>query len=234
MGMPGTATGGGDPAVLEDPTGRRARWMGWAGRAVFVLFLGWLLAIVLGGLGLMPIAGIPLAHVLKAPRRGPPPLVELPKPRTPSASDLRPALPASVFAAKTAGAARPAQSHGRSATAQKNTSTTPRRAGVHGRSAAAPGHPGRPRRARRAREERNPTQKDHHDTETGSGTREERGRAGADENDSRRHRRAREHRNQTRKGDDDRGFDRGSCGRARWRPTNANDDNVCVPKPKKT
>jgi hypothetical protein len=138
MGMPGTATGGGDPAVLEDPTGRRARWMGRAGRVVFVLFLGWLLAIVLGGLGLMPVAGIPLAHVLKAPQ-GPPPLVKLPQPRMPSASDLRPALPARVFAEKTASAARRA-SHGKSGTAHKNTSTTPRRAGVHGRRAAAPGH----------------------------------------------------------------------------------------------
>ena len=30
---------GNEPAVLEDASGRRARWMRRAGRAVFVLFL---------------------------------------------------------------------------------------------------------------------------------------------------------------------------------------------------
>jgi len=46
---------GNEPAVLEDASGRRARWMRRAGRAVFVLFLAWLVAIVLGGLGLTPV-----------------------------------------------------------------------------------------------------------------------------------------------------------------------------------
>jgi len=66
---------------------------------VFVLFLGWLLAIVLGGLGLMPVTGIPLVHVLR-PSQGPPPLAKVPRPRQPSAADLRPAVPAKVFAAR--------------------------------------------------------------------------------------------------------------------------------------
>ena len=90
MGI-GRKVGGGGSAVLEDPTGRRARWLRRAGRCVFLLFLGWLLAIVLGGLGLMPIAGIPFAHVLR-PSQGPPALAKLPQPRQPSASDLRPAV----------------------------------------------------------------------------------------------------------------------------------------------
>src|SRR5216684_2057425 len=100
MGVETQASGGGS-AVLEDPTGRRARWLRRAGRCVFFLFLGWLLAIVLGGLGLVPVAGIPLTHVLR-PSQRPPPLATLPEPRKPSASDLRPALSAPVFAARTA------------------------------------------------------------------------------------------------------------------------------------
>jgi hypothetical protein len=70
-------TGGGGSAVLEDPTGRRARWFRRAGRCVFLIFLAWLLAIVLGGLGLMPVTGIPFAHALR-PSQGPPPLAKLP------------------------------------------------------------------------------------------------------------------------------------------------------------
>ncbi|MGZ4337234.1 MAG: hypothetical protein ACXVRA_07955 [Gaiellaceae bacterium] len=138
MGMPGTTVGGGS-GVLEDPTGKRARWLRRAGRFVFLLFPGWLLAIVLGGLGLMPVAGIPLVHVLR-PSQGPPPVVKLPRPRQPSAADLRPAVPAKVFAATVARARRQAPapvagSHGRSSTAPGQTKTSPSR----GRSTTAPG-----------------------------------------------------------------------------------------------
>lgn len=135
MGMPGTTVDGGGLAVLEDPTGRRARWMRRAGRLVFALFLGWLLAIVLGGLGLVPVAGIPFTHVLR-PSSGPSPLVKLPRPRQPSASDLRPALSATAFAAGAGKAGRqapPARSRGRN-------SSAPGSGGVsHGRSTLAPG-----------------------------------------------------------------------------------------------
>jgi hypothetical protein len=134
-GMPGPTVGGDGSGVLEDPTGTRARWMRRAGRLVFVLFLGWLLAIVLGGLGLMPVAGIPLTHVLR-PSQGPPPLTRLPTPRTPSASDLRPAVPAKVFTARVAKktAHRASHvSHGKSSVAPGQTKTS------HGKSATAPG-----------------------------------------------------------------------------------------------
>ena len=87
MGTPGTSIDAGGSSVLEDPTGRRARWLRRAGRVVFLLFLAWLLAIVLGGLGLMPVAGIPLTHALR-PSQGPPVLPEVLKPRPPSPSDL--------------------------------------------------------------------------------------------------------------------------------------------------
>jgi hypothetical protein len=149
-------TGGGS-AVLEDPTGRRARWLRLAGRCVFLLFLGWLLAIVLGGLGLMPVAGIPFAHVLR-PSQGPPALAKLPQPRQPSASDLRPAVSAKVFAATVGRASqqaprsvigsrgrsssapgRAAVSHGRSTTAPGQTKTSPSSSVSHGRITTAPG-----------------------------------------------------------------------------------------------
>jgi len=143
MGIPGETVGGGGSAVLEDPTGRRARWLRRAGRVVFVLFLGWLLAIVLGGLGLVPVTGIPFVHVLR-PSHGPPPLAKLPRPRQPSAADLRPAVSADAFAARIARSRRQAPasaigSHGRSATAPGQTKTSPSAGVSHGRSTTAPG-----------------------------------------------------------------------------------------------
>jgi hypothetical protein len=129
--MTGTTTAGGGRAVLEDPTGTRARWLRRAGRLVFLLFLAWLLAIVLGGLGLMPVAGIPLTHVLR-PSQGPPPLKKLPTPVKPSASDLRPAVSAKAFVA--------AQQAGKSAVAPGHTKKTTTAAASPGKSAVAPGH----------------------------------------------------------------------------------------------
>jgi hypothetical protein len=125
----GTTDGGGGSAVLEDPTGRRARWLKRAGRGVSLLFLVWLLAVVLGGLGLIPVAGIPFTHVLQ-PSQGPPVLTKLPQLRQPSASDLRPAVPAKVFAATVGktGQQPPGGttgSHGKSATAPGQTKTSP-------------------------------------------------------------------------------------------------------------
>ena len=123
MGL-GTTVGGGGSPVLEDPTGRRARWYRRAGRFVSLLFLAWLLAIVLGGLGLIPVAGIPFAHVLQ-PSQGPPVLAKPPQPRQPSASDLRPAVSAKVFAPTVGGAGQQAAgSNGKSATAPGQTKTT--------------------------------------------------------------------------------------------------------------
>lgn len=134
----------GGSSVLEDPTGRRARWLRRAGRLVFVLFLVWLVAIVLGGLGLVPVPGILGAHVLR-PAQGPPVLTRLPKPAAPPASDLRPALTAQAFAATRARKkATPAAStpHGQSATAPgqtKTTTTTTHGKGARGKSALVHG-----------------------------------------------------------------------------------------------
>src|SRR5918999_927352 len=82
----------GGRAVLEDATGRRGRWMRRLGRTLTVLLLVWLVVLVGGGLGLTPVANLPLGGVLR-PSEGPEPLAVLPKPRKPSADDLRPARP---------------------------------------------------------------------------------------------------------------------------------------------
>jgi hypothetical protein len=143
MATPETTIGGGGFSVLEDPTGKRARWMRRAGRVVFIVFLAWLLAIVLGGLGLTPVGGIPLTHSLR-PSTGPAPLAKLPDPRQPSVSDLRPAVPAAAAAASTGTAGQqahsvPVRQRGQSATAPGQTKTTTVSAS-RGRSATAPGH----------------------------------------------------------------------------------------------
>jgi hypothetical protein len=135
--------GGGTHAILEDPRGRRALWMRRAGRVVFLLFLCWLLVIVLGGLGLIPVKGIPLVRAMRV-SQGPPELAKLPTPVLPSASDLRPALPAgSTASAVTAPqpvAPKAAPVHGKSTAAPGRTKTKPaRRGGSAGKSAAAPG-----------------------------------------------------------------------------------------------
>jgi hypothetical protein len=126
-----TTAGDRVPTVLEDPSGKRARWLRRGGRVLFLVFLAWLVATVLGGLGLVPVTGIPFAHVLR-PTMGPPPIVKPLRPRQPSVSDLRPALP-TVTRMPTA----PVVAHGKSTVApgqtKKKTTTT------HGKSTVAPG-----------------------------------------------------------------------------------------------
>ncbi len=55
-----SSPGGAGFGVLADPTGRRGRSLRRVGRAVAVLFAGWLAALALAGLGLLPGVGIPL------------------------------------------------------------------------------------------------------------------------------------------------------------------------------
>jgi hypothetical protein len=127
MDLRSTTPGSGEPTVLEDVSGRRARWMRRGGRVVFVLFSAWLVAILLGGIGLSPVPGIPLTHALR-PSHGPPPLARPLHPRPPSASDLRPALPAV------------ARAHGR-----RHGPPGAKPVPARGRSSLAPGHGGAPR-----------------------------------------------------------------------------------------
>jgi hypothetical protein len=83
---------GSERAVLEDATGRRGRWMRRVGRSATLLIFGWLVVLLLGGLGLTPVANLPLAGTLR-PSEGPEPLAAVPKPRKPSPADLQPAEP---------------------------------------------------------------------------------------------------------------------------------------------
>lgn len=80
-------------AVLEDPTGRRRRRLRFAGRVLALALTLWLVALVLGSVGLSPVPGVPFARVLR-PAGPPPPTKKLPKPEQPRAADLEPALPA--------------------------------------------------------------------------------------------------------------------------------------------
>jgi hypothetical protein len=100
----GTAAAPRGTAVLEDPTGKRRRRLRLAGRAIAVVLTLWLLGLVLGGLGLDPVPGIPFARSLR-PAVAPPAVPRLPRPSPPSPADLQPALPAG--ARIVAGAPRP-------------------------------------------------------------------------------------------------------------------------------
>jgi hypothetical protein len=131
-----------EPGILEDASGQRARWMRRAGRVVFLFFLAWLAAILLGGLGLTPFPRLPLAHTLR-PSPGPP-KGKLPRPTPTPAADLVPALPAAAVplppvrgkSATAPGHTKTTTTPGKSATAPGHTKTTT----THGRSANSPGH----------------------------------------------------------------------------------------------
>src|SRR5947209_3929817 len=72
--------------VLSDPSGRRQRVLALAGRVIGVLFLLWLLALGLAGLGLLPTSAIPFARGLGL--QAPPALKTFPSPKPPTRSDL--------------------------------------------------------------------------------------------------------------------------------------------------
>jgi hypothetical protein len=60
--------------VLADPTGRRRRRLAIAGRVATTVLGLWLLVLILGGLGLEPIAGLPIVGDLGAREAAPPAL----------------------------------------------------------------------------------------------------------------------------------------------------------------
>src|SRR6478672_4135291 len=104
----GTPTPAGT-AVLEDPTGRRRRRLRLLSRAIALALTLWLVALVLGAAGLSPVPGVPFARIFRAPAAPAP--KKLPTPVQPTASDLKPARPASHAAAARASipaASRPA------------------------------------------------------------------------------------------------------------------------------
>src|SRR4051794_41684784 len=62
--------------VLADPSGRRRRRLAIAGRVATAALGLWLAVLILGGLGLQPLSGIPVAGDLGAQGTEPPPLPE--------------------------------------------------------------------------------------------------------------------------------------------------------------
>ena len=62
--------------VLSDPTGRRRHRLVIAGRVVTTILGLWLVVLILGGLGLQPLAGLPLVDNLGAREAAPPALPE--------------------------------------------------------------------------------------------------------------------------------------------------------------
>lgn len=96
--------------VLEDATGRRLRRMRLVGRAVAVVVFLWLVVVVLGGIGVGPANRIPFGHLLR-PTAGPPRLDRSVRVAQPTAAQLRPALSAPAYAARSA-AARAQNSNG--------------------------------------------------------------------------------------------------------------------------
>jgi hypothetical protein len=88
-------------SVLADPSGRRARRLAHAGRAMVGVFVVWLAGLALAGIGILPAGDVPLGPPLVS--QSPPRLTRLPKPHPPTRSDLFPALPsASVVSSATA------------------------------------------------------------------------------------------------------------------------------------
>jgi hypothetical protein len=62
--------------ILADPTGRRRRRLANAGRAATAVLGLWLVVLILGGLGLQPLAGLPIVGGLGAREAAPPALPE--------------------------------------------------------------------------------------------------------------------------------------------------------------
>lgn len=138
-------------AVLEDPTGRRRRRLRLASRVIAVALTLWLVALVLGGVGLSPVPGVPFAHVLR-PASPPPATKRLPKPAQPTAADLQPALPAGSPAS--AVAAQPVPVAGQRTTPHAGTTTpatkhspNPRSVAVHTMPPSVDGAPAAGQRA---------------------------------------------------------------------------------------
>ncbi len=85
--------------VLVDSTGRRRRRMAIAGRVATTALGLWLVVLILGGLGLQPLAGLPIVGDLGAREAAPPALPErvqaaVAKHTTVPVPSRRPAVPA--------------------------------------------------------------------------------------------------------------------------------------------
>jgi len=79
--------------VLVDPTGRRARQLRVVGRMLASVLLLWLCGLVLGGVGMLPLPGVPLGAGLRVAQE---PAAIPSRGHDPSAPALGPALPPKV------------------------------------------------------------------------------------------------------------------------------------------
>jgi hypothetical protein len=88
----GAAQGPRVSAVLEDPTGKRRRRLRILARLIALAMSIWLVALLLGAVGITPVGSIPFVRAFKPP--APPPVIhKLPRPRPPTVAELQPALP---------------------------------------------------------------------------------------------------------------------------------------------
>lgn len=135
--------------VLADPTGRRRRRLAIAGRIATAALGLWLAVLILGGLGLQPLAGIPIVGDLGAHGTAPP---ALPK-RVQAATAKRPTVASPPRAARVPVTTGPVRPRPRPVTApspaktpppaRKAPATSPGRAKtIPGRAPAPPAPPG--------------------------------------------------------------------------------------------
>jgi hypothetical protein len=101
----GAAHGPRRSAVLEDPTGNRRRRLRVVARLIALSMSIWLVALLLGAVGITPVGSIPLVRAFKPPA-SPPVIHKLPRARPPTVAERQPALPASAAPASTAGVQR--------------------------------------------------------------------------------------------------------------------------------
>ena len=87
--------------VLADPTGRRRRRVAMAGRVATTVLGLWLVVLVLGGLGLQPLAGLPIVGRLGVRAAAPPALPERVQAAVIRGGAVAPARPAALTPAGT-------------------------------------------------------------------------------------------------------------------------------------
>jgi hypothetical protein len=100
----GAAHGPRRSAVLEDPTGNRRKRLRIVARLIALSMSIWLLALLLGAVGITPVGSIPFVRVFKPPAS--PPVHKLPRPHPPTVAELQPALSAASAPSSTTGVQR--------------------------------------------------------------------------------------------------------------------------------
>jgi hypothetical protein len=92
-------------AVLEDPTGNRRKRLRIVARLIALAMSIWLVALLLGAVGITPVGSIPFVRVFTPPA-SPPVIHKLPRPRPATVAELQPALPPASAPSRTAAVRR--------------------------------------------------------------------------------------------------------------------------------